>query len=80
MGGTFGGVLALVAFTTTVARGVIYTGSCESTLKAAIVSLVAFAALGYALGRTAEWTIDDSVRSRFRAEQDGNVDVPGEGT
>ena len=70
MGGTYGGILSLVAFGSTLVRGLIHRGGAESTLQVAIIGLILFGGIGYLLGRLAEWTIEDSLRSRLRAETD----------
>ena len=68
MGGTYAGILGLVAFATTVAHSLIHGGGTESTLKVAVIYLFLFGAIGFVVGRTAEWTIEDSLRSRLRGE------------
>ena len=68
MGGTYGGILALVAFGTTLVRSLIDGGGAESTLKVAIIGLFLFGGIGFLLGRTAQWTVEESLRSRLRAE------------
>lgn len=68
MGSTYGGVLALVAFGITVARGSMHGGGAESTLKMAILLLFVFGGIGFLIGRTAEWTVEDALRWRLRSE------------
>ena len=76
MGGTYGGILALVAFATTLVRGSINGGGAESTLKVAVIGLLLFGGIGFLIGRTAGWTIEDSLRSRLRSESKGSQEVP----
>jgi len=68
MGGIYADILGLVAFATTVAHSLIHGGGAESTLKVAVIYLFLFAAIGLVLGRIAEWAMEDSLRSRLRAE------------
>ena len=68
MGRSYGGILALVAFLTIVARGLAGEGSAESTLKTACLFLFAFGGAGYLVGRIAEWIVTDSVRAKLYAE------------
>ena len=68
MGGTYAGILGLVAFATRVAHSLIHGGGTESTIKVAVIYLFLFGAIGLMLGRIAEWTIEDSLRTRLRAE------------
>ena len=70
MGGNYAGILGLVAFLTTVTRGLIHGGGTESTIKFAVINLILFAAIGLLLGRTAEWNIGDSLRSQLRSRSD----------
>jgi hypothetical protein len=50
------------------ARGIVHAGAPSATIWQAATSLFAFAAIGYAIGRTAQWVIDDSVRGRLTSQ------------
>lgn len=73
MGRTYAGVLGPIAFLTMAARGWKQGGDVEPVLLSAWLALVAFAALGYVVGRVAAWIVEDSVKTRINwelAEQD----------
>jgi len=70
MGGIYGGILSLIAFGSTLVRGLIHGGGAETILQVAIIGLIFFGGIGYLLGRIAEWTVEDSLRSHLRAESD----------
>ncbi len=64
----YAGILGLLAFLTSVARGIIHGGGIESVLWAAWLSLLAFGVVGYTVGWLAERIVEDSVRGRILAE------------
>ena len=66
---TFGGVMGLVAFATTLAQGLIHHGHVDSTLATASISLFAFGAVGLLVGHIAQWAIEDSLKSQIRTLQ-----------
>ncbi len=68
MGRSYAGVLGLLAFLATIARGVCHRGSLESTVSQAVFSLIVFAIVGAATGWLAGWIIDDSVRGQLATE------------
>lgn len=68
MGRIYAGVLGSVAFATVLARSLIHVGGIESSLGQAVVCLLLFSMVGGALGRLAEWIVDDSVRARLAGE------------
>ena len=72
------GILGLLAFATMMARGVVHGGSASATIWQAAVSLFAFAAIGYAIGRTAQWVIDDSVRGQLTSQLEKKPSSPAE--
>jgi len=76
MGGMYGGVLALIAFGTTLARGLIHRGGAEATLKTAVLYLFLFGTIGFVLGRTAQWSIEDSLRTRLRTKETPANETP----
>jgi hypothetical protein len=65
---TFAGIFGLVAFLTTLARGVIRAADPEGTVLAAWCSLIAFAVAGYILGWIAGRIVEESVSARLAAE------------
>ena len=67
MGRDFAGILALVAFSTTVLRGAIH-GHADEALLTATIQLFLFAAVGWVLGTIAQSTVEQSVRARFETE------------
>ncbi len=68
MGGSYAGILGPVAFLTMMGRGFLNDQPVESTLVAAWLSLLAFAAIGYIVGKLAGQIIEDSVRAEVVAE------------
>jgi hypothetical protein len=68
MGRIYAGVLGSVAFATVLARSLIHVGGVESSLWQAVICLLLFSLIGGALGRLAEWIVDDSVRARLAGE------------
>jgi hypothetical protein len=67
----YAGILGYLAFLTSLARGVMHGGGTASVLWTAWLSLLAFAAVGYAIGWVAGTTVDESVRGRISAELAG---------
>ncbi len=70
MGRNYAGTLGLLAFATTIARGVGAGGSSGTTLGFACLHLFVFAGIGGILGWLAERTVEESVRGRMNAEMD----------
>ena len=68
MGRHFAGILASIAFTTTVMRGLVEGAGVESTLQSAVISLVCFSLVGYVIGQLAGLIVLDSVRAQGAAE------------
>jgi hypothetical protein len=68
VGRSYAGILGTLAFLSVLARCLLESGSAASTLKLAIASLFAFAALGYAIGQLADFVIWDAVRSKLDQE------------
>ena len=64
----YAGALGLLAFATVVARGIVHASVSSDTIWRASTMLFAFAAIGYLLGRTAQWIVDDSVRGRLTSQ------------
>jgi hypothetical protein len=64
----YAGILGLLAFATVVARGLVHAGSASETIRQASMVMFVFTAVGYAVGRVAQWTVDDSVRGRLAGE------------
>ena len=68
MGRHYAGILAAIAFVTIVIRGLIAGNGVESTMHAAVLTLVCFSVVGYVIGRLAGWIVLDSVRAQLTAE------------
>lgn len=68
MGPRYAGVLGPVAFATLLIRGLRCGATPAATVLAAWLGLLGFAALGYVVGRLAEWIVEQSVRWQFEAE------------
>lgn len=64
----YAGILGILAFLTTLARGALHGDSAESSLWLAWCCLWAFAAVGYVLGWMAEATVEQSVITQVEAE------------
>jgi hypothetical protein len=65
---TYAGFLGLVAFVVAIADGWIHGAGPQTALFRAWLSLLAFTAIGYAIGAVAGQVIDDAVRSRVAAQ------------
>ena len=68
MGKFYAGFLGLVAFMTSVARGLIHGGGTESIVKVSVVCFFVFGVIGMLIGRVAERTVDESVRFKIRLD------------
>jgi hypothetical protein len=68
VGRTYAGVLGPIAFLTVALRGWKQGSGVEPSLLSAWLALVAFAALGYVVGRLAAWIVEESVKSRINQE------------
>ena len=64
----YAGILGLLAFATVVARGVAHESSPKGTIWQACGMLFVFAAVGYLIGSTARWIVDDSVRGELASQ------------
>jgi hypothetical protein len=67
MGRAYAGILGLLAFALSIARGVATGSGVEGTFLAASGALFVFAAIGYIAGQTADYLVNDSVRTQFQA-------------
>jgi len=67
MGRSYAGILGPLAFALVAARGVVGSWGVEGTLLAASAALFALVTLGYIVGQTAEYLVNESVRKQFRA-------------
>ena len=61
----YAGILGLLAFLTSLIRGVAHGGGADSVLLVAWMSLLVFAAVGWVVGWVAQKTVEDSVRARL---------------
>jgi hypothetical protein len=64
----YAGILGLLAFATVMARGIVHGGSASATIWQAVMSLIVFAGIGYTIGRTAQWAVDDSVHGQLTSQ------------
>ncbi len=62
----YAGILGLLAFLTSSARGLLHGGEAESILPTAWLSLMAFAAIGGVVGWVAGQIVEESVRARMK--------------
>ncbi len=68
MGRTYAGILGPLVFATVLFRGLILVDAVEPTLKLAMICLFVFTVVGFFIGRVAETTILESVRTRIDLE------------
>ena len=68
MARTYAGILGPLALVTCLARGFLNGECVESIVFTAWLGLLAFAAVGYVIGRIAEWIVDESVGAAVAAE------------
>ncbi|MGW8257890.1 MAG: hypothetical protein ACWGMZ_10430 [Thermoguttaceae bacterium] len=62
------GILGLLAFLTTLARGWIHGGNTESILWAAWLNLLLFSVIDLIIGALAAWIVEDAVSTRLAVE------------
>ncbi|HEY2413510.1 MAG TPA: hypothetical protein VGI40_14770 [Pirellulaceae bacterium] len=67
MGRSYSGILGPLAFALVVARGAIAGWPLEPTLLSASVAVFLFAGIGYLAGQTADFLVNQSVRTQFQA-------------
>jgi len=65
---TYAGILGLLAFLTSLARGVYHAQGPESLVGQACVHLAVFVVVGWAIGGCARWIVEDAVRQRLEVE------------
>lgn len=68
MGPSYAGILGPIAFLTMLIRGVVGGSSANGVLVSSALSLVAFSAMGYVIGRLADHIVLESVRQRFNRD------------
>lgn len=74
----YAGILGLLAFAAVMARGVVHGGSASAIIWQAVLSLFAFAGIGYVIGRTAQWIVEDSVRGQLTSQLQNKPSNPTE--
>jgi len=74
VGRSYAGILGPLAFALTIARGVLLGGGVNHTLLTACIGLFACGGLGYVVGQIAQYTVDESVRTRFAVEMQSHGD------
>jgi hypothetical protein len=67
MGRAYAGILGPLGFAISIARGALAGSGVEGTLLAASAATFVFAAIGYLAGQTADYLVNESVRSQFQA-------------
>ena len=72
MGRIYAGTLGLVAFVTTLARGLLNGSATGSGMLYAAAAMFIFAAIGWIAGTIAETTVAEAVRRQFDAEVEAN--------
>jgi hypothetical protein len=73
MGRNYAAVLGILAFSTTLARGLVHGSGLQATLETAIGQSIAFAAVGWIIGESAAWIVEDSVRSELKTDSPGTT-------
>lgn len=68
MARAYAGILALLAFLTTLVQGLVQVDDAKATLETAWCSLWIFAGIGYVLGQIAAGTVGASVSARIAAQ------------
>ncbi len=76
MGRSYAGVLGSLAFAVVLLRGAWSAGGFETTVGTACWALWAFSAMGYVIGRIAEWIVEESVTTKVSAELDAQPKQP----
>jgi hypothetical protein len=70
----YGGILGLVAFLTTLARGWIHGGDTESILWDGWLNLILFCIIGLVIGWIAERIVEENVNIRLATEMSANAE------
>jgi hypothetical protein len=73
----YSGILGLLAFLTTLARGWIHGGDTESILWSAWLSLIFFSIIGLVIGQIAAMIVEESVSARLVAEMNTKAENAG---
>lgn len=68
MGPRYAGILGTLAFVIVLFRGAMHSDGLDGTVRIAILALCVFAIIGYGIGRIAESTVEESIRTRFTRE------------
>jgi hypothetical protein len=76
MAPSYAGILGIIAFVALLVRGVVADGGPDQVLGASIWGLIAYAGIGYVIGRLAEFVLLDSVRQRLDQEKKGLEGLP----
>ena len=80
----YAGVLGLLAFLTSIIRGMAHGCGAESALWTACLGMALFAMVGAVIGGLARWIVEDAVNSRLAAElaarEGGQTPPPAGGT
>jgi hypothetical protein len=68
MARTYAAVLGFLGFSAAIARGIVEAQTANQTVWQAVFNLVAFGFVGLLVGRIAQWTVDDSIRSQLATQ------------
>ena len=68
MGRIYAGIVGPLAMAVVICRGLVGSGGVESTLTTAIAYLAVFSVVGAIIGQIAQFTIDESVRSKLEQQ------------
>ena len=68
MGSRYAGVLGPLACLLMLIRGVLHGAGLDGTVWTAWLALLALAPVGFLIGQTAQWIVEDSVRSQIAQE------------
>jgi hypothetical protein len=71
------GILGLLSFLTTLARGWIHGGDTESSLRTAWLNLMLFGVIGLVIGWIAERIVEESVNARLAGELSEKMNTKG---
>ena len=61
-------VLGFLGFGAAIARGIVEAQAANEMVWQAVVNLIAFGIVGLLVGRIAQWTVDDSIRSQLATQ------------
>jgi hypothetical protein len=75
VGRSYAGILGTIAFTVVILQGWIHAVQPRQVLESAILSTMAFWAIGYAIGAVAGWIIEESIHDQEIEELLGSFGI-----